>query len=56
VLLWNLSSKILFIESFCRVTSLSLSGKLLQPIASRFIVHWEELKAKHRVLYSDKII
>jgi hypothetical protein len=36
VLLWNVrGAKILFVESFCRVTSLSLSGKLLLPIADK---------------------
>lgn len=35
LLLWNTDAKILFIESFCRVTSLSLSGKLLYPIADK---------------------
>ncbi|TNV75949.1 hypothetical protein FGO68_gene4326 [Halteria grandinella] len=58
VLLWNLKAKILFIESFCRVTSLSLSGKLLLPIADKFVVHWNELKLKHPkvIVYKEKII
>jgi beta-1,4-N-acetylglucosaminyltransferase len=58
VLLWNVKAKLLFIESFCRVTSLSLSGKLLYPLASRFLVHWPQLKAKHprATLYDEKII
>lgn len=29
-----------FIESWCRVTDLSLTGKLLRPIVKDFIVHW----------------
>lgn len=37
-------SKTLFIESFCRVESLSLSGKILRPIADKFVVHWAQLK------------
>mmetsp|Transcript_35670 Transcript_35670/g.53167 ORF Transcript_35670/g.53167 Transcript_35670/m.53167 type:complete len:218 (-) Transcript_35670:109-762(-) len=35
--------KVVFVESFCRVNSLSLTGKLLYPIVDRFLVHWEEL-------------
>lgn len=33
-------TKTLFIESFCRVESLSLSGKILRPFSDKFIVHW----------------
>jgi beta-1,4-N-acetylglucosaminyltransferase len=36
--------KIVFVESFCRVDTLSLTGKLLYPISSRFIVQWPELR------------
>jgi beta-1,4-N-acetylglucosaminyltransferase len=34
---------IIFVESFCRVHSLSLSGRLVRPFADRFIVQWPEL-------------
>uniref|UniRef100_A0A7S1Y892 UDP-N-acetylglucosamine transferase subunit ALG14 n=1 Tax=Grammatophora oceanica TaxID=210454 RepID=A0A7S1Y892_9STRA len=37
---------LVFIESFCRVESLSLTGKLLYPLADLFIVHWDELHQK----------
>jgi len=39
--------KVVFVESFCRVKSLSLTGKLLYPIADAFLVHWPELKERH---------
>lgn len=39
-------SKIIFAESIARVKSLSLSGKLLYPIADEFVVQWQELKEK----------
>lgn len=42
-----LNCHIIFIESFCRVQSLSLSGILMLPIADRFIVQWEELVKKY---------
>ncbi|KAL5276797.1 ALG14 family protein [Megaselia abdita] len=35
--------KIVFIESFCRVKTLSLSGKLLKPFVDMFVVQWEDL-------------
>jgi beta-1,4-N-acetylglucosaminyltransferase len=41
------TSKTVFIESFCRVTSLSLTGKLLYPLADLFLVCWEELEQKY---------
>ncbi|DBA03796.1 TPA: hypothetical protein N0F65_005686, partial [Lagenidium giganteum] len=44
--LWR-DAKIIFCESFCRVQSLSLSGKLLYYIADEFVVHWPQLQAKH---------
>ena len=39
--------KVVYTESFCRVTSLSLSGKLIYPIADKFIVQWPELTVKY---------
>lgn len=46
--LFNWNAKVLFVESFCRVQDLSLTGKLLLPLktampGSRFIVQWPEL-------------
>lgn len=41
------SVKIIFVESFCRVKSLSLSGKLLYPIVDKFIVQWIGLSDKY---------
>ncbi|KAG4302057.1 hypothetical protein PCK1_001732 [Pneumocystis canis] len=38
---------IIFIESFARVKSLSLSGRLLLPFVDRFIVQWSELTKKY---------
>jgi len=40
--------KIVFVESFCRVQRLSLTGRLLYPIADRFLVQWPQLAAKHK--------
>ena len=38
LMMFNMNSKILFIESFCRVQELSLTAKLLSPIIGRFLV------------------
>ncbi|KAH9258992.1 hypothetical protein BASA81_002612 [Batrachochytrium salamandrivorans] len=37
------SPKIIFIESFCRVDSLSMTGKICYPVVDRFIVQWPQL-------------
>ena len=34
-------------ESIARVKSLSLSGKLLYPIADKFMVQWPDLLSKY---------
>ncbi|KAL4246012.1 UDP-N-acetylglucosamine transferase subunit ALG14 [Abortiporus biennis] len=41
------SPRLIYVESFARVGSLSLSGKLLRPFVDRFIVQWPDL-AKER--------
>ena len=43
------STKIIFVESFCRVTSLSLTGKLVIFVVDRFLVHWEELLNEYQM-------
>jgi beta-1,4-N-acetylglucosaminyltransferase len=42
-ILFGVSIQIIFCESLCRVQTLSLTGKLLYPIADLFLVHWSEL-------------
>lgn len=34
---------IVFIESICRVNTLSLTGKLIYPVCDLFLVHWSQL-------------
>ena len=36
--------KVVYIESFARVHNASLTGKLVYPIADKFIVQWESMK------------
>jgi beta-1,4-N-acetylglucosaminyltransferase len=40
------TNSIVFCESYCRVETLSLTGKLLYPLADLFVVHWPELHQK----------
>jgi len=37
------SPKVFYVESFARVRSLSLSGRLLRPLVDRFIVQWPDI-------------
>jgi beta-1,4-N-acetylglucosaminyltransferase len=39
--------KLMFMESFCRVTSLSWTGKLARPISDFFYVQWPQLKQQY---------
>ncbi|KLO15397.1 oligosaccharide biosynthesis protein Alg14 like protein [Schizopora paradoxa] len=41
------SPKLIYIESFARVNSLSLSGKLLRPFVDKFIVQWPDLVSEN---------
>lgn len=38
-------TKIIYVESFARVKSLSLSGKLVRPFVDTFVVQWPEAGA-----------
>ncbi|XP_037026023.1 UDP-N-acetylglucosamine transferase subunit ALG14 homolog [Bradysia coprophila] len=40
----NTSSRIVFIESFCRIKTLSLTGRIMIWFADLFVVHWQEQK------------
>lgn len=51
VFFFNPRCKIVFIESFCRVKTLSLSGKLLIWMSDMFVVQWPELKEQ----FSDRV-
>lgn len=48
---------IVFAESYCRTDALSLSGRLVYPIADRFVVHWPALQEAHpRAEYLGQIL
>ena len=37
-------AKIIFIESYCRITGPSFSGRVIYPISDLFLVQWKPLK------------
>jgi beta-1,4-N-acetylglucosaminyltransferase len=45
------SCRIVFCESYCRVQTLSLSGKILYPGVDLFLVHWDSLYQKYPKSY-----
>ena len=50
-------TKVVFIESVCRVKSLSLTGKLLYPFVDEMQVQWQELQDKYpRTKYIGMIL
>ena len=49
--------KIVFVESLCRVKTLSLTGKILQFLADEVLVQWEDLASKYpRTKYIGKFL
>lgn len=50
-------SKIIFIESFCRIEEPSLSGKLIYPISDLFLVQWKKLlKFYGKAIYRGSVV
>lgn len=41
-------ARVIYVESLARVSSLSLSGRLVYPIVHRFFVQWPDLAAARR--------
>jgi beta-1,4-N-acetylglucosaminyltransferase len=44
---------IVYVESFARVQSLSVSGRIMYHAADKFVVQWERLRAQYpRAVYA----
>lgn len=41
-------TKLIFLDSITRIKELSLTGKMLIPVADLFLVQWEDLTKKHK--------
>ena len=49
--------KVVFVETLTRICDLSMTGKLIYPIADLFLVQWEHLCRRHeKAKYWGKII
>ena len=44
---WLLNARVVYMESVARVTTLSLSGRVLYPVAHRFVVQWPQLARRY---------
>ena len=40
----NYGKKVIYIESFAKRTSPTLSGRLVYPVATKFVVQWESMQ------------
>ena len=50
-------SKVVYIECFTRIETLSLTGKIVSHFSDLFLVQWEELAAKYdEALYRGRLI
>lgn len=50
-------SRVVFVESLCRVHTLSLSGHLLYPLSDHFLVQWPQLTKSHpRACYMGRLV
>lgn len=52
-----LKIRTIFIETLSRINDLSLSGKLVYPVADHFIVQWPELAGRYKkAVYKGQIV
>eukprot|EP00842_Homolaphlyctis_polyrhiza_P002098 jgi/Hompol1/288/HPOL_005288-RA len=50
-------TQIVYVESFARVSSLSLSGRILYNIADLFVVQWPQLQAAYpRAIFCGRLV
>jgi beta-1,4-N-acetylglucosaminyltransferase len=49
-------SRLVFVESLTRTTSLSLSGRLVRPLADAFFVQWPELAAEKGARFAGRLL
>ena len=51
------AASVVYIESICRVETLSLSAKILYYFADQILVQWKQLEAKYpRTLYRGRLV
>jgi beta-1,4-N-acetylglucosaminyltransferase len=48
-------ARLIFVESIARVDTLSLTGRLVKPIADHFFVQWPELARREKATYAGVV-
>jgi beta-1,4-N-acetylglucosaminyltransferase len=51
-----LRRKLVYVESLTRIESVSLSGRLVYPLADEFFVQWPQAAGKRRMRYEGNIL
>ncbi|RKP08726.1 oligosaccharide biosynthesis protein Alg14 like-domain-containing protein [Thamnocephalis sphaerospora] len=55
--LWLCPTRTLYVESFARTSTLSLTGRILYPLVDNFVVQWPELQKRYpRALYRGVLV
>ncbi|KIR53240.1 UDP-N-acetylglucosamine transferase subunit ALG14 [Cryptococcus gattii Ru294] len=49
-------TRIIYVESFARVKSLSLSGKMIRPLVDRFLVQWPNASDGDNVIHKGLLV
>lgn len=49
-------ARLIFVESLTRTTSLSLSGRLVRPLADAFFVQWPDLAHAKRARFAGRLL
>jgi len=49
-------ARLIFVESLTRTTSLSLSGRIVRPLADAFFVQWPDLAAAKRARFAGRLL
>jgi len=51
------NASIVYVESICRVETLSLSGRIMYYLAEHFFVQWQQLQDKYpKAIYLGKLV
>ena len=54
---WLLKIRTIYLESFTRITNLSLSGRLVYPLVDLFLVQWEHLTRRYpRAVFRGTVV
>jgi beta-1,4-N-acetylglucosaminyltransferase len=52
-----MSTRVIYVESFARTQTLSLTGRILYPVVDCFVVQWPALREKYpRAIYSGILV